>query len=75
MEQVWRVRERVEVDSRLEPYRQSLAEFATQWRYSFPGERELSALAVMEGLVPVYSFLSVTEAGMYHLTAQLAREA
>jgi chlorite dismutase len=38
-------------------------------------QRELSALAVMEGLVPVYSFLSVTEAGMYHLTAQLAREA
>lgn len=38
-------------------------------------QRQLSALAVMEGLVPTYSFLSVTEAGMYHLTAQLAREA
>lgn len=38
-------------------------------------QRELAALAVMEGLTPAYSFLSVTEAGMYHLTAQLAREA
>jgi hydrogen peroxide-dependent heme synthase len=38
-------------------------------------QRELAALAVMEGLTPTYSFLSVTEAGMYHLTAQLAREA
>jgi len=38
-------------------------------------QRQLAALAVMEGLTPAYSFLSVTEAGMYHLTAQLAREA
>jgi len=38
-------------------------------------QREVAALAVMEGLALSYSFLSVTEAGMYHLTAQLAREA
>jgi peroxiredoxin len=29
----------------------------------------------MRALHPVYSFLSVTEAGLYHLTAQLARDA
>ena len=32
-------------------------------------------LPVMRALQPVYSFLSVTEAGLYHLTAQLARDA
>jgi peroxiredoxin len=32
-------------------------------------------LPIMEALRPVYSFLSVTEAGLYHLTAQLARDA
>ncbi|MDB4873837.1 MAG: Chlorite dismutase [Gemmatimonadetes bacterium] len=32
-------------------------------------------LPIMDALRPVYSFLSVTEAGLYHLTAQLAREA
>jgi peroxiredoxin len=32
-------------------------------------------LPVMDGLRSVYSFLSVTEAGLYHLTAQLARDA
>jgi GNAT superfamily N-acetyltransferase len=61
MEQVWRVRERVEVDSRLEPYRQSLAEFATQWRYSFPGERELSALAVTDGRVIGYAVVTLPQ--------------
>ncbi len=35
------------------------------------GERAACEL----GLGPSYSFLSVTEAGLYHLTAQLAREA
>lgn len=30
---------------------------------------------IMTALRPVYSFLSVTEAGLYHLTAQLATEA
>lgn len=34
---------------------------------------ERTALAKV--LVPVYSFLSVTEAGLYHLTADLARQA
>ena len=32
-------------------------------------------MPVMRALTPVYSFLSVTEAGLYHLTAQLARDA
>jgi GNAT superfamily N-acetyltransferase len=61
MEQVWEVRERVEVDSRVEPYRQSLAEFATQWRYAFPGERELSALAVTDGRVIGYAVVTMPE--------------
>ena len=30
---------------------------------------------ISDFLVPVYSFLSVTEAGLYHVTAELAREA
>jgi peroxiredoxin len=34
---------------------------------------ERTALAKV--LIPVYSFLSVTEAGLYHLTADLARQA
>jgi peroxiredoxin len=38
-------------------------------------ERESKAVAARRGLTLVYSFLSVTEAGLYHLTAQLAREA
>ena len=38
-------------------------------------QRALAAAPIMRGLKPVYSFLSVTEAGLYHLTAQLAREA
>lgn len=38
-------------------------------------QRRLTRAALYDDLVPVYSFLSVTEAGMYHLTAKLAREA
>lgn len=38
-------------------------------------QRGLTRAALYDDLVPVYSFLSVTEAGMYHLTAKLAREA
>jgi peroxiredoxin len=34
-----------------------------------------AAQPFMRALRPVYSFLSVTEAGLYHLTAQLARDA
>jgi chlorite dismutase len=29
----------------------------------------------MQALIPTYSFLSVTEAGLYHVTAELAQEA
>jgi chlorite dismutase len=35
----------------------------------------LSRTALGEILDPVYSFLSITEAGLYHITAELAREA
>jgi peroxiredoxin len=35
----------------------------------------LSRTALGEILGPVYSFLSITEAGLYHITAELAREA
>jgi hydrogen peroxide-dependent heme synthase len=38
-------------------------------------QRQIEGLALRELLTPVYSFLSVTEAGLYHLTAQLARVA
>jgi len=38
-------------------------------------QRALEALPCMARCRSVYSFLSVTEAGLYHLTAQLAREA
>ncbi|HEY4133310.1 MAG TPA: chlorite dismutase family protein [Gemmatimonadaceae bacterium] len=38
-------------------------------------QNRLAALPMMRGLRIDYSFLSVTEAGLYHLTAKLAREA
>lgn len=38
-------------------------------------QRELAQEPWMRALVPTYSFLSVTEAGLYHLTAKLAKEA
>lgn len=38
-------------------------------------QRDLAREPWMRALVPTYSFLSVTEAGLYHLTAKLAREA
>ncbi|MEO7217750.1 MAG: chlorite dismutase family protein [Gemmatimonadaceae bacterium] len=38
-------------------------------------QRELARQPWMRRLVPTYSFLSVTEAGLYHLTAKLAEEA
>lgn len=37
-------------------------------------QRALARESWSRSLVPAYSFLSVAEAGMYHLTAQLARE-
>jgi chlorite dismutase len=37
-------------------------------------QRSLNRLPISAALRPVYSFLSVTEAGLYHLTAKLARE-
>jgi len=38
-------------------------------------ERRLGRELLFGCLTPVYSFLSVTEAGLYHVTAELAREA
>jgi chlorite dismutase len=38
-------------------------------------QRATAQLPTFAGLRPTYSFLSVTEAGLYHLTAKLAREA
>ncbi len=37
-------------------------------------QRELAQQPWMRRLVPTYSFLSVTEAGLYHLTAKVAEE-
>jgi chlorite dismutase len=38
-------------------------------------QRELARVALFDVLKPVYSFLSVTEAGLYHASAQLAEAA
>jgi hydrogen peroxide-dependent heme synthase len=38
-------------------------------------QRELASVALFDALVPVDSFLSVTEAGLYHASAQLAAAA
>lgn len=38
-------------------------------------QRELASEALFDVLTPVYSFLSVTEAGLYHATSQLVQEA
>ena len=38
-------------------------------------QRDMAREPWMRALVPTYSFLSVTEAGLYHLTAKLAKEA
>jgi chlorite dismutase len=38
-------------------------------------QRELATVALFDVLKPVYSFLSVTEAGLYHASAQLAAAA
>jgi peroxiredoxin len=38
-------------------------------------QRALASEALFDVLVPVYSFLSITEAGLYHATAQLAKDA
>jgi chlorite dismutase len=38
-------------------------------------QRELATVALFDLLQPVYSFLSVTEAGLYHASAQLAAAA
>jgi chlorite dismutase len=38
-------------------------------------QRSLAQEALFDSLVPVYSFLSITEAGLYHATSQLAQDA
>lgn len=38
-------------------------------------QRRFGDGALVSRLVPVYTFLSVTEAGLYHITAQLAKQA
>ncbi|GAC1516898.1 MAG: heme-dependent peroxidase [Gemmatimonadaceae bacterium] len=38
-------------------------------------QERIARESLVERLVPVYSFLSVTEAGLYHMTAELARNA
>jgi peroxiredoxin len=38
-------------------------------------QRALAQTTLARSLEPVYAFLSVTEAGLYHITAELAREA
>jgi chlorite dismutase len=38
-------------------------------------QRALAQEALFDSLLPVYSFLSITEAGLYHATSQLAQDA
>ena len=38
-------------------------------------QRAVARIALFDAMKPVYSFLSVTEAGLYHASAQLAEEA
>lgn len=38
-------------------------------------QQRLAREPLMDAMHPVYSFLSVTEAGLYHITAQLAKDA
>jgi chlorite dismutase len=38
-------------------------------------QRALAQEALFDSLVPVYSFLSISEAGLYHATSQLAQDA
>lgn len=38
-------------------------------------QRELARQPWMKWLIPTYSFLSITEAGLYHISAKLAKEA
>ena len=38
-------------------------------------QRDVAQLALFDAMKPVYSFLSVTEAGLYHASAQLAADA
>ena len=49
-------------------FRDSLDTIAT-------AQEALAGTELADNLEPVYSFLSVTEAGLYHITAELAREA
>ena len=38
-------------------------------------QRQVRALAIADVLIPDYTFLSVTEAGLYHISAELAKKA
>jgi GNAT superfamily N-acetyltransferase len=45
--QMWRVRQRDEDASRVEPYHETLAQYAEEARYAFPGERSETGLVVV----------------------------
>lgn len=55
VEQAWQVRERVEVASRIQPYSQTLEEFAKEQRYEYPGERNLGGLVQQDDWVVGYA--------------------
>jgi GNAT superfamily N-acetyltransferase len=48
---MWQVRERDEVASRVEPYHETLAQYVEEARYAFPGERNETAIVVLDGRV------------------------
>lgn len=49
--QMWQVRERDEVASRVEPYHETLNQYAEEARYAFPGERNETGVVVDDGQV------------------------
>ncbi|EWT02273.1 lipoprotein [Intrasporangium oryzae NRRL B-24470] len=51
VEQTWIAQQRSEVASRVSPHRLSLDEFARDLRYTFPGEHDEAAVAVVDGRV------------------------
>lgn len=49
--QMWQVRERDERASRVEPYHETLEQYAEEARYAFPGERNETGIVAMDGRV------------------------
>jgi GNAT superfamily N-acetyltransferase len=49
--QMWQVRERDEQAARVEPYHETLEQYAEEARYAFPGERNETGVVLLDGRV------------------------